>query len=227
MPFVNINNIEVEVTFKPIKNLNLRILPPDGQVKVSAPHYYSLDKVTDFLIKKHDWIQKTQFDIQKRKYPAAPKFENGASHNYLGKSYTMVIKPSKLYNWVELSETSLLVHVKGAVSPVKVQKLVSIWYRNQLDNLLRTFIERWERPMQVRVREYGIKQMKTRWGTCNPRAERIWLNLELIKKPLECIEYVVVHEMVHLLEPSHNHRFKAFMSQFLPNWKELKNKLNQ
>lgn len=131
------------------------------------------------------------------------------------------------HTWITTHQERILARNQEQILPLAAQdKSIQEWHRRELKAKIQSLIEHYEPLMQVKVLEFGVKKMKTRWGTCQPRAKRIWLNLELGQKPDEYLEYVVVHEMVHLLEPSHNSRFKALMSQFMPDWQRRKKELN-
>ncbi|MCD6201832.1 MAG: M48 family metallopeptidase, partial [Bacteroidales bacterium] len=128
---------------------------------------------------------------------------------------------------VVLSHSKIELHVRPGTSTEKRQEVLDDWYRKELKKVIPGMIRKWEKKMGVTVNEFGVKKMRTRWGTCNPEAKRIWLNLELAKKPPECLEYIVVHEMVHLLERSHNERFIKYMNEFMPKWKFFRDELNR
>ena len=221
------NDLVVEVAQKNIKNLHLRVYPPHGQVRVSAPKTMALDTIQVFVTSRLDWIKKQQIKIAAQKPEAPKKFVTRESHCFRGERYQLNVIETSRAARVELNHGMIDLYVRPGSSMEKRGALLDAWYRQQLKQALPPLIEKWEKIMEVKVDEFGIKKMKTRWGTCNPNAKRIWLNLELVKKPDDCLEYVVVHEMVHLLERSHNSRFVALMDQFLPQWKSYKDDLNR
>ena len=218
---LEIDGLIIEIIRKPIKNLHLRIYPPDGQIRISAPLKLSLDLIRRQIQTKRDWIdvQRSRFKNQPRLQE--PEFAPGESHYFLGKKYPLIIHENTGVMRIALSQDNLVCLVKADVSLIQKQQLLQNWYRKQMQNLLPALITKWEPIIGVRVAQWGIRLMKTRWGRCNTRVGRIWLNLNFIKKPLECLEYVLIHEMVHLLEASHNKRFYTLMDQFLPHWREL------
>jgi hypothetical protein len=152
---------------------------------------------------------------------------SGERHFYDGKQYVLEVVPRNGKPNVALDDVTLKLFVRKNHTRRQRAMAIAQWYRERLQEQLPVIIEKWEKRMGVEVREWGIKRMKTRWGSCNVRAHRIWLNLELAKKPSRCLEYVLVHEMAHLLEPNHSKRFASFMSEFLPQWKLLKKELKE
>jgi predicted metal-dependent hydrolase len=218
---IEIDDILIEVQRKPIKNLHLRIYPPFGQVKVSAPLQFSTENIFHFIKKKLNWIKTHQPLLLK----PVQQFTTGFPINFLGKTYTLAIENNKKRFHLALDGDWLRFEQRATTTVEQQQKALQNWYRMQMKALLPSLIARWELILGVSPSSWGIKIMKTRWGSCNIRARRIWLNLNLIEKPLACIEYVLVHEMIHLLEARHNKRFYALMDRFLPDWTRRKNLL--
>ena len=225
---ITINGIEIELTRKNIKNLYLKVHPPHGRVKVSAPKSMNEDSIRAFVVSKLSWIKKHQERLKKQKRIAEKEYVSGESHYFLGQPYLLnVVYTSKRLQGVEIRGNKYLDLFVRKNTPKNLRERVMMeWYRSQLKKLIPPLIEKWEPIMGVEVKEFGVKRMKTRWGTCNPAAKRIWINLELAKKNPICLEYIVVHEMVHLLEGSHNARFKAYMDKFMPSWRAVKAELN-
>lgn len=200
--------------------MNLRIEKSTGRVRVSCPRYVSNETISRFVLSKMDWIKKHLAEFKKRKVVPEKRFISGEMHSVWGRKYELRIDerngvPEVMFNENE----NLLLCVRPETSSEKRQKVLKEWYRAELKRVIPGHIERLEPVMGVHVKEFGVKQMKTRWGTCNIRDRRIWLNLELAKLAPECLEYIVVHEMVHLLERYHNKRFYKLMDQFLPGWR--------
>lgn len=223
-----VDNIEIKVTKKKIKNINLSVHSPYGEVRISAPYTMKDETIRVFALSKVEWIKKQQEKMKNRKVLAPLEFVTGESHYFLGNKYKLnIIWIDKNPARVELGESGYInVYIKQSATTLQKEKLLKEWYRAQLKLLIPPLIKKWEDIMGVQVEEFGVKQMKTRWGTCNTSAKRIWINLGLGKKPPHCLEYIVVHEMVHLLERNHNKRFTAYMDQFLPNWPSIKKELN-
>lgn len=228
MEKIIINNIEIELTKKNIKNLHLSVHPPDGRVKISAPQYMDTDTIRLFAISKLSWIRKQQKKFINQERQPEREYVSGESHYFLGQRYLLnVIYTNKRKQGVEIRNKKYIdLYVRENTPKYLRERAMTEWYRRELKKLIPTIIAKWEPIIGVGVNEFGVKKMKTRWGSCNPKAKRIWLNLELVKKSPTCIEYVVVHEMTHLLERKHNERFIAYMDKFLPNWRAIKEELN-
>lgn len=228
MEKIIINNIEIELTKKNIKNLHLSVHPPDGRVKISAPQYMDTDTIRLFAISKLSWIRKQQKKFINQERQPEREYVSGESHYFLGQRYLLnVIYTNKRKQGVEIRNKKYIdLYVRENTPKYLRERAMTEWYRRELKKLIPTIIAKWEPIIGVEVNEFGVKKMKTRWGSCNPKAKRIWLNLELVKKSPTCIEYVVVHEMTHLLERKHNERFIAYMDKFMPNWRAVKAELN-
>lgn len=224
---IDLGEITAEVVQKDIKNIHLSVYPPNGRVKIAAPNRMDLETIRIFAISKLGWIKRQQTKLSNQEREAPREYISRESHFYLGKRYLLKVVEREGKQSVAIKHDKLILQVKPATTTEQRQILVHEWYREQLKALVPNYIAKWEKIMGVEVSEFGIKKMRTKWGTCNTEAKRIWINLELAKKPLECLEYIVVHEMVHLLERSHNARFIAYMTQFLPQWKSLKEELNR
>jgi predicted metal-dependent hydrolase len=223
---LQVQDITVELTRKNVKNLNLRITQPEGQVRVSAPKRMSMDVIYAFVVSKYDWIVLQQEKIQVQADQDAVIYESGETLCYFGKQLELCVMESTSKPSVTLNESQLELQIHANSTYEQRQKAIENWYRNQLKHQIPLLIEKYERLMNLQVQEFGVKKMKTRWGTCNPSAKRIWLNLELAKKPIECLEYVVLHEMTHFLESKHNQRFYNFVTGYMPGWKTAEQKLS-
>ncbi len=225
---LRVENIEIDLIRKNIKNIHLTVYPPDGRVKLTVPRHMDDEEARSFALSKLTWIIK-----QRKKYASLEKQEKreyitGESHYYLGQKYLLNVIETMGKHRVELREEGCMdMYVRPTSTPEKREKVLFEWYRQKLKELLPFYIEKWERIIGVEVKEFGIKRMKTRWGTCNTRDKRIWINLELARKAPQCLDYIVVHEMVHLLEKHHNKAFRDYMNEFLPAWKTIKNELNE
>lgn len=219
---MEIEDITIDVVRKNIKNINLRVCFPDGSVRISAPHRVGIDTIEQFAVSKLSWIRKQKVKVKNQNWMKPVEFRNGAYHYFNGLRYSLKIIEQSGHPGVEFKNGNIELHVRLGMDIKKMRALLDGWYRNQLKIEIPGLIEKWENRMGVRVSEFGIKKMTTRWGTCNPRARRIWLNLELAKRPPGCLEYIIVHEMVHLLERKHNARFRAYMDRFMPEWRTYK-----
>ncbi|GMR08741.1 MAG: SprT family zinc-dependent metalloprotease [Gammaproteobacteria bacterium] len=224
---ITINNINVQIIRKDIKNLNLRVTPPEGGVRVSVPRYMDDETVRHIVVKKLPWIRKQQIRIASQPGQSLPEMYTGESHYYFGKQYLLDVIERHGRHKVELNNNSRIsLYVRPGTPAEKRGLVLTRWYRQQIKEAIPDLIQKWEPIIGVKVNEWRIKQMKTRWGSCNITASRIWLNLELVKRPVECLDYVVVHEMVHLLERCHNDDFRAYMDKFLPHWRLHRDALN-
>lgn len=223
-----IDDIEIELIKKNIRNLHLSVLPPDGRVRISAPKDLNDESVRLFAISKLSWIKKQRAVFRKQERQSKRDFVSGESHYYLGQRYLLnVIYTNRRKQGVEVrNKTYLDLFVRNNVTKEQRQKVMREWYRSELKALIPPLIGKWEPIIGVKVKSWGVRLMKTRWGSCNTSAKRIWLNLELAKKTPACIEYIVVHEMTHLLERLHNDEFIIYMDRFLPNWRSTKAELN-
>jgi hypothetical protein len=225
---IEVDGIRVEVVRKKVKRLRLVVYPATGRVRVSAPLRVNNYFLQAAIVERLDWIRKQQSRQQEFNYPPPLDYVEGEQHYYQGRAYCLRIHHtrSKQHCYVCDDTQVLNLHTAPTADSQQRQKIVHACYRDYLQQQIPLLIEKWQPPMQVHVAAWGIKKMHTRWGSCNIRAHRIWLNLELAKHSPQCLEYVVVHEMVHLLEPSHNARFKMLMDRFLPEWRLLKAALN-
>lgn len=194
---INIGDIPVEVLHKDIKNVHLSVHPPSGRVRISAPLRMDLDTIRVFAISKLSWIKKQQSKFQNQEREAPREYISRESHYYLGKRYLLKIIENNASPKVVLKHETIDLHIRPNSSIEKRRDIFYEWYRQRLKEIIPGIIARYEELMKVKVEEFGIKKMRTRWGTCNMKAKRIWLNLELAKKQKECIEYIVVHEMMH------------------------------
>lgn len=222
-----INDIEIEVIRKNIKNVHLSVHPPNGRVRLAVPQKMEEEAIRLFAISKLSWIkkQRSKYNLQERQ--SVREFLSGESHYFMGTRYLLNVVETSGKQYVELKNKKYInLYVRPNSTKEKRERIMSQWYRNQLKMLIPEYIEKWEEIIGVKVEEWGVKLMKTKWGTCNIEAKRIWLNLELAKKNPRCLEFITVHEMVHLLERKHNERFKAYMDKFLPNWQSIRDELN-
>ncbi|MFC1798362.1 M48 family metallopeptidase [Thermodesulfobacteriota bacterium] len=222
-----LGNITVEVVQKDIKNIHLSVYPPTGSVRISAPSRMNLDTIRVFAISKLSWIKKQQSKLKNQDREAPREFLNRESHYFKGKRYLLKVIERDAAPKVVLKHSTLELHVRPDTRRDKRTTILDEWYRQQLKEMLPALIKKWEKKMNVRINEIRIKKMKTKWGSCNREAKRIWVNLELAKKPVECLEYIVVHEMVHLYERKHNDRFVSLMKKFMPKWRFYKDELNR
>lgn len=224
---IKVSDLDVEVIKKSIKNLHIGVYPPDGRVRVAAPLQMKNESIRLAIISRLKWIKKHQTAFIKQPREPKRRMERGESHFFQGIRYRLEVierdAPPELFI---KNKARLTLHVRPGTNAEKKKEVLDNWYRQHLKELLPDLIAKWEKIMDVSVNDWGVKKMKVKWGSCNIAAKRIWINLEMAKKPTDCLEYIVVHEMVHLLERRHNDRFVALMDQFLPNWRVRRDKLN-
>jgi len=223
---IEIGEIKIDVYYKEIKNIHLSVHPPAGRVRIASPLKFPLDTLRVFAISKLSWIRKQQLKIRSQEREALREYLTRETHYYLGKRYLLNIIVIRTKPKVLLKHSTIDLFVKEKSTILQRKTLLEKWYRERLKELIPGYIKSWEKILGVKVNEFGIKKMRTRWGTCNTRSGRIWINLELAKKPSECLEYIIVHEMIHLLERTHNKKFVALMNRHLPKWKDYKKELN-
>ncbi|HBL77390.1 MAG: metal-dependent hydrolase [Bacteroidetes bacterium GWF2_42_66] len=222
------SNLSVDVVRKDIKNMHLAVYPPTGRVRIAAPLNVNDEAVRLFAISKIAWIRKHQrnFVAQDRQSPR--EYKQRESHYFQGKRFLLRVTEHEAPAKVELkTKTYIDLFVRPNSTLEQKQIVINDWYRAELKKLIPDLIDKWENKVGVKVSHWQVKQMKTKWGTCNIEEKRIWINLELAKKPLHCLEYIIVHEMLHLIERHHNDRFMALMDKYIPQWKFYKEELNR
>ena len=225
---INIRGISVEVIRKDIKNFYISVHPPNGHVRVSAPLHFDEDAIRMAVITRLAWIRQKQAEFAKQDRQSEREFVTGESHYFEGRRYRLDVIEQDCPPRVWLpNNTKIALSVRPGSDRAKRETVMQRWYRQHLQAQLPRLLEKWETKLDVSVNEVRIKKMKTLWGSCNIEAKRIWLNLELGKKSNSCLVYVLVHEMVHLLERDHNDRFRALMDTFLPQWRTYRDELNK
>jgi predicted metal-dependent hydrolase len=224
---ITVSGVQVQVIRKAIKNLHLGVYPPNGRVRVAAPLRVSDEAVRLAVIGKLGWIkrQRSKFEGQTRQ--SRREMVSGESHYLLGQRYRLrVIEHNGAGRVVLRNRRTLELHVRPKLGQVERERVLQRWYRQHLREVIPPLLMKWAAILDVQPAAWGIKRMKTKWGACNVDAKRIWLNLELAKKPAQCLEYIVVHELMHLLEQHHNDRFVSLMDRHLPNWRLHRQELN-
>ena len=224
---ITVSGVEVQVIRKAIKNLHLGVYPPNGRVRVAAPLRVSNEAVRLAVVGKLGWIKRQRSKFQEQTRESQREMVSGESHYFLGRRYRLrVIDHEGAGRVVVRNRRTLELHVRRQSGQVERERVLQRWYREQLRELIPPLLTKWAVILGVQPAAWGIKRMKTKWGACNVDAKRIWLNLELAKKPAQCLEYIVVHEMTHLLERHHNDRFISLMDQHLPHWRLHRQELN-
>lgn len=223
---INVDDIKVDVCFKKIKHVYLRVKPPDGKVLVSAPKHLKTDDVRDFVIARLGWIREQAGRIRARENTPACNFLEGETHYVWGIQYVLALQEKEQTPAVTLEHDKMVLTTRSGADQDKRRAVVEKWHRDQIRKTAPALIKKWEKIMGVAVEKLFVRRMKTKWGSCNIRKRTIRLNTILATKPMECLEYIVVHELAHLLEPSHNGRFKNLMDRFLPAWPRYRRMLN-
>lgn len=233
MPKAEINStlilgdITVEVVRKDIKHVHLSVYPPVGKVKMSAPVRMNVPTLRAYAISRLPWIRQQQKKILLQERETPRDYVDCESHYLWGKRYLLKVQEHEAAPAVVMTHARLVLQIRPGADKEKRQAAMAEWYREQLKQALPALLARWEPVIGVQVSKCFVQHMKTRWGSCNPAARTIRLNSELARKPCECLEYIVVHEMVHILEPTHNARFVALMDRFMPGWQHCRDKLNR
>ena len=226
--YIEVQGISVEVVRKDIKNFYIGVHPPSGRIKASAPLRFDDDAVRMAVISRLGWIQRQQAAFEGQDRQSQREFVTGESHYFGGRRYRLDVVeqdcPPRV--WL-LNNTKMRLRVRPGSDRDAREAVVHYWYRQHLRAELPQLVEKWETKVGISVNEVRIKKMKTLWGSCNIEAKRIWLNLELAKKSSACLVYILVHEMVHLLERAHNDRFHELMDGFLPQWRAFRDELNR
>lgn len=227
MAHVQLGNIAVDVVLKDIKNVHLSVCPPSGRVRISAPSRMSLHTIRVFAISKLNWIKQQQKKLRKQERETPREYLDQESHYVWGKRYLLKVAENNSAPEVDLKRNILILRIRPGSSEEKKQAALEEWYREQLKAAVPSLIAKWESLLGVKVKRFFVQRMKTKWGSCSHGARSIRLNTELAKKPPECLEYIVVHEMIHLLKPTHNSHFIALIDQFMPKWQFQRQELNR
>lgn len=223
-----VSGIPIQIVRKSIKNLHLGVYPPNGRVRVAVPNHVTNDNVRLAVVSRLKWIKDQQANFQRQSRQSERELVTGESHYVFGKRYRLeVIERRGRHEIIIKNNRTLQLFVTPGTTTANRALVLSEWYRQQLKARIPGLLSHWETVIGKQASDWGIKKMKTKWGSCNTTQRRIWLNLELAKKPLDCLEYVLVHELVHLLERQHNKQFKAHLDHFLPNWKQSRDILKR
>ena len=227
MSVIELGPIRIQVQQKDIQNIHLSVHPPHGAVRISAPERMDMDTIRIFALSKLPWIKKQQQSLRAQQCETPREYLDRESHYFLGQRYQLKVIERPGAPKIQLGPKQMKLHIRPGTTESKRQQLIENWYRSQLKVILPPMIEKWAKRIGIPPPSFGIKKMRTKWGSCNAAAQRIWLNLELARKPLGCLEYIVVHELVHFLERSHGPRFVELMDRVLPQWRQLREELNR
>ncbi len=224
---IQLGDIAVDVIRKDIKNVHLSVHPPTGKVRIAAPARMGLDTIRVFAISKLAWIKRHQRHVQDQERETPREFLDRESHYVWGRRYLLRQQEAEAASRVEIIHNRLHLRIRPKATTAKKQIVLDRWYRYLVKQAAPPIIAKWEKLMGVQIKSFHVQHMKTKWGSCTPTRRTIRLNSELAKKPKECLEYIIVHEMTHLLEPTHNARFISLMDQFMPKWQTHRQNLNR
>lgn len=224
---IRLGDIEIAVTCKAVKNVHLSVHPPVGHVTLVAPTGTRLEVARAYAISKLGWIRDQQAKLLAQARETPRQFVERESHYLWGRRYLLSVVEKDVKPAVSRDHQRITLTVRPGSSLAKRQEIIEEWHRALLHEIVPALIRKWEAKLGVKVSGYFFQRMKTKWGSCNHKAGNIRLNTELIKKPKDLLEYVVVHEMLHLLEPTHSERFVALLEQHYPTWREARAELNE
>jgi predicted metal-dependent hydrolase len=224
---LQVGDLVVDVELKGIKNVHLSVHPPTGRVRISAPTRMSVETIRLFAISRLEWIRRQQAALREQERETPREYLDRESHYVWGTRHLLRVVESGGRPSVEVKHSHLVLTVRPGTAPPSKEAAIAQWYRDQIKAAVPNLIAEWAPHLGVDVKRFYVQQMKTKWGSCNSGAQTIRLNTELAKKPKECLEYVVVHEMVHVLEPTHSARFVSLMDRFIPQWQHTRQRLNR
>jgi len=224
---ISLYGLDVETVKKDIKNIHVGVYPPNGRVRVATPLKTTDETIKQIILTKMAWIKKQQKRFKEQERQTKREYVSGESHYFMGNRYRLNVIQTEAKPHLEIKrKTRIDMYVKPQATVEQKEKIFEDFYRRELKKQIPKLLNKWEKRTGLSVKEVRIRKMKTKWGSCNPNHQRIWLNLELAKKPQRCIEYIIVHEMAHLIEKNHTKKFKALLNSFMPKWTQYKKELN-
>jgi predicted metal-dependent hydrolase len=223
---LHISDLSIEVTRKDIKHVHLSVHPPNGRVTLVAPTATRLEVARAYAVSKLRWIREQQKKLRNQAREAPRRFVERESHQVWGRRHLLTIKYRDTKPSISLDHKRITLTVRPGTDEQRRSEVIHEWHKQLLHEAVPTLIKKWEPKLGVKVRAYFLQRMKTKWGSCNHRSGHIRLNTELVKKPKDLLEYVIVHEMIHLLEPTHSERFIAILQQHYPSWRVARAELN-
>lgn len=224
---LDIGGVPIDVIFKDIKNVHLSVHPPTGRVRIAAPRRMSLETVRVFAVSKIGWIKRNQGKLAAQEREAPREFLERESHYVWGRRYLLTIKEGETKPWVNLGHRSIELTVPRSATAKQREDVLSDWYRAELRARAEIAIARWAERLGVRVDSFAIQRMKTKWGSSNPSRRTVRLNLELARLPVECLEYVALHEVAHFVIPNHSSSFVELLDRHMPGWRTVRDRLNE
>jgi predicted metal-dependent hydrolase len=223
---IHLGELPVQVFRKKIKNLHLSVLPPNGRVRISAPETQSLERIKAYAVTKLPWIRQQQRKLRGQDRESIHRYAERESHYLWGRRYLLKLVETDGTPGIALKATSMNLRHRPGTSEQRRGEILEEWYRETLKAAVLPLLEKWEKRIGVQCSGFHVQRMRTKWGSCSHARKTIRLNSELARKPKPCLEYLIVHELIHLLEPTHNARFRALLDQHLPNWQNRKKTLN-
>ncbi len=223
---VDLGEIQIQITFKKIKNVHLSVYPPDGHVHMAVPENTRIEAARAYGISKLTWIRKQRELLHAQEREPARQFVERESHMLWGRRYLLSVIEADGKPYVKIDHRRLFLHIRPGASPLKREEIIHEWHLSLLHNIVPDLIKTWEQKLGVEASGYNLQRMKTKWGSCNTKSGNIRLNSELVKKPKDLLEYVIVHELIHLLEPTHSDRFITLLNEHYPKWNEARMELN-
>jgi predicted metal-dependent hydrolase len=224
---LRLGDLSVEVVLKDIKNVHLSVLPPTGKVRISAPMRMSISTIRLFAISKLSWIRSQQRKLSEQEREMPREHLDRESHYVWGKRYLMKVVEDVASPQVRLTHRQMILRVPPGATRESKDALVARWYRDQIRAAVPDLVAKWTPVLGVELKGVFVQKMKTRWGSCNPNKQTIRLNTDLAKKLPQCLEYVLVHELIHLLERQHNDAFRRHMDRVIPQWRLHREELNR
>jgi predicted metal-dependent hydrolase len=224
---IHLGEIAIAVTRKKIKHVHLSVYPPAGRVTLVAPAGTRLEVARAYAVSRLGWIREQQTKLRAQARETTRQFIERESHYLWGRRYLLSIREQEAKPSVRLTHRWLTLTVRPGTSRAKRQAIMHEWHKSLLHDVVPALIRRWQPKLGVEVAGYFLQRMKTKWGSCNHRARHIRLNTELVKKPKDLLEYVVVHEMLHLIAPTHSEQFLTLMTRHYPSWREAREELNE
>lgn len=224
---IDLGDIHVDLVRKDIKHVHLSVYPPDGRVRISAPRHMTPDIIRVYAITRLDWIRRQQRKLLSQERETAREYLNRESHYVWGKRYLLRILEADSAPAVRLNHSTLELSIRPGSDASRRREALDAWYRDQIRAVVPALLKKWEALLGVKARRVLVQHMKTQWGSCNPVSGNIRLNTDLARKPTDCLEYILVHELLHLIEPTHNARFQSLMDRFMPQWRQRKDELNR
>ncbi|MBZ0086873.1 MAG: M48 family metallopeptidase [Thermomonas sp.] len=224
---LDLGDLHADVVRKPIKHVHLSVYPPHGRVRISAPENMALETIRLYAITKLVWIKRQQCKILEQERETPREYLDRESHYVWGKRYLLKVVPTPGASSIKLKHSTLELHSRPGSSESRLAEILEAWYREQTKSAVSELLDKWQPIIGVRAGRLHVQRMRTKWGSCNPKTGLIRLNTDLAKKPPQCLEYILVHELTHLLEPSHNARFQGLLDGFMPQWRQVKSELNR